>query len=73
MKTITKQEMEELEELYSLGPTQEFNEKLEELTGIEVRPYTGYQYFCGGDYIGDNSTETLDEILQRAYITVGVE
>ena len=48
-----------------------FNELLEEYTGIEVKPYTGYQYFDKvGNYIGDTDYNTLDELLENAHIEI---
>ena len=48
-----------------------FNELLEEYTGIEAKSYTGYQYFDGaGNYIGDTDYNTLDELLENAYIQI---
>ena len=67
---ISYKEFLELCDTRSFGTRDEFHKKLEEY-GIEVKPYTAYQYFdSAGNYIGDS--EYLDErtLLQNAYITI---
>lgn len=67
---ITKSQKRELEEAAILG-SREFYRLLEEYTGIEVRPYTAYQYYDNcGNYIGDSSDSALEDLLEAAYIEV---
>lgn len=69
MAKITKQQYEELKDAYDCDD-QEFVEKLEEYTGITRRSYTAYDYYCGGDYVGNSEKDMLDEILRHAYVEV---
>lgn len=66
---ITQEQFDELNFLQSLD-TKEFNKKLEELLDVEVRPYTSYQYFVGGNYIGDSAEETLNDLLNKMGVEV---
>jgi hypothetical protein len=51
--------------------TKEFNNLLEEYTGIIAKPYTGYQYFDeAGNYIGDSDNYSVHELLKNAYIKI---
>lgn len=39
--------------------------------GITVKPYTGYQFYdAAGNYLGDDGSEDIDDILRRAEIEV---
>ena len=69
MAKITRQQYKEIKEAYETDD-QQFLEKLEEYTGITREPYTSYNYFCGGDYVGNSDNNTLDEILRYAYVEV---
>ena len=43
----------------------------EKLTGIEVKPYTGYQFYdAAGNYLGDDQWDNVDDILRKAEIEV---
>lgn len=71
MKTITREQFEDIEDARQFGTREEFHRLLEEYTGIEARPYTAYQYFDGADnYVGASDEDTVKEILGRAYIRV---
>ena len=71
MKTITREQYEDLKDAQLYGTQEEYHRMLEEYTGIEARPYTAHQYFDGADnYVGDSNEDTLKEILGRAYITI---
>lgn len=51
--------------------TKEFNNLLEEYTGIIAKPYTNYQYFDeAGNYIGDSDNYSVHELLKNAYIKI---
>lgn len=68
---ITRAQFEQLEEAQSLLSTKEYHEMLEELTGIEARPYTGYAYYdSAGNYVGDYSDCDLGDLLKSAYVEV---
>lgn len=71
MTEITKEQLEELEEVRSIGCLSDFNDLLEAYTGIKATPYTAYQYFdSDGNYVGDTDNYTVKEILKSAYIKV---
>ena len=39
--------------------------------GIEVKPYTGYQFYDStGNFLGDDSYDSIDDILRRAEFEV---
>lgn len=68
---ITKEQLEELKDVLSIDGRVKFNNLLEELTGIEARPYTAFDYYDGADnYVGDSSNYTVKELLESAYISV---
>lgn len=70
MNQITKTQLYEIEETAIMG-LQEYNKKLEEVTGIVAKPYTGYSYYdCDGNYIGDSFTSDTTDLLKNAYIEV---
>ena len=70
-KEITKEQLEELEDVLSFDGRKKFNQLLEEITGIEARPYTAYQYYdCADNFVGDSDNYDVREILERAYISV---
>lgn len=69
MQYITKQQLREIRD--SCYDIDEFHNKLEEYTGIQARSYVVYQYFddCG-NYIGDGEENSLEDLLNAAYIEV---
>lgn len=68
---ITKEQLEKLEDVLSFDGRIPFNHLLEELTGIEARPYTAYQYYDGaGNFVGDSDNKDVRELLESAYISV---
>lgn len=69
MTYITKNQLKEIEEAYSYS-LREYHDKLKEYTGIEAIPYESYQYFDVADnFIGD-SNDSLEALLESAYIEV---
>lgn len=69
MTYITKSQLKEIEEA-CYDSIQEFHNKLAKYTGIVARPCTAYQYFDdAGDFIGD-SDDSLEGLLESAYIEV---
>lgn len=71
MREIAKEQLEELEQARSYGCKGDFNDLLEEYTGIEARPYTAFQYYDSADnFVGDSDNYDVREILENAYITV---
>lgn len=66
---ITAKQYDELREAYETDD-QLFVEKLEEYTDITRRSYTAYDYFCGGDYVGNSENDDLIDILRNAYVEI---
>ena len=67
---ITIEQLEELREAESTNRL-EFNELLEEYTGIKAKPYTAFYYEdSAGNWVGDSDNYEVDELLQSAYIEV---
>ena len=70
MFEITRDQLEELEEILSID-RRDFNDLLEEYTGIVAKPYTAFVYYDGaGNWVGDSDTYDVRDILENAYITV---
>jgi hypothetical protein len=71
MNEITKEQLEELEEARSCFCKSDFNDLLEDYTGIKAVPYTAFQYYDSADnFVGDSDNYDVREILENAYITV---
>lgn len=69
MHYITKQQLRGIRD--SCYDIDEFHNKLKKYTGIEARPYTAYQYFDDCEnYIGDSEENSLEDLLNAAYIEV---
>lgn len=70
MFEITKEQLKELEETLSVD-RRDFNDLLEEYTGIVAKPYIGFVYYDSADnWVGDSDNYDVREILENAYITV---
>ena len=70
MSHITIEQLEELREVESTNRL-EFNELLEEYTGIKAKPYTAFYYEDSvGNWVGDSDSCEVNDILDNAYIEV---
>ena len=68
---ITNEQYEELCDSKCWDGKEDFHELLEEMTGIEARPYTGYSYFdSAGNYLGDSTDNSVRDLLNNAYIEI---
>lgn len=67
---ITKEQYNELCESHFYDTREEFHKLLEEITGIEAQEYTGYQYYCLGNYVGDTDNSSVKDLLDNSYIEV---
>ncbi len=68
---ITEDEYQELLDAVEERRPELIIETFEKLTGIVVKPYTGYQFFdAAGNYLGDDNWNDIDEILKEAEIEV---
>lgn len=69
MTYITKSQLEYIDNCLCCS-MDVYHAELERYTGIKARPYTAYQYFDDAEnYIG-NSDNSLEELLESAYIGV---
>jgi hypothetical protein len=67
-KTITKEQLKEIEEAYSFSKEDCFD-LLEEYTGIVVKPYIAYLFYDEvGNCIGDSDNYDIQDLLDNAYI-----
>jgi hypothetical protein len=70
VKTITKEQLKEIEEAYAFSKEDGF-ELLEECTGIVARPYTAYLFYDEADNcVGDSDNYDIRDLLENAYIKV---
>ena len=68
---ITEDQYQELLDAYDERRTSGIVKTFEDLTGIVVKPYTGYQFFdAAGNYLGDDNWNDIREILREAGIEV---
>ena len=68
---ITNEQYIELSESRCWDSKEDFHKLLEEVTGIEARPYTGYSYFdSAGNFIGDSNEVCVRDLLNNAYIEI---
>lgn len=66
---ITKEQYKELNQ--ARFNQEEFNEKLEEILGLEIIPITTYQYYDGESFIGDSYGDyDLKDILKEMFVVV---
>lgn len=72
-KTITKEQLEEIEDAISIhcfdrGAAYAL---LKKYTGIEARPYTAFVFYDEADnWVGDSDNHTIRDLLDNAYITI---
>ena len=70
-RQITRKQLEEIEDARFCCGAKEYNEVLEEITGITAAPYTAYSYYDSDlNYIGDSENSTLDDLMKCAGIEV---
>lgn len=69
--TITKEQLEEIEEAKTWGERQEAYALLEKYTGIKAKPCIIFLFYDDADnYIGDDDNHTIRDLLENAYIDV---
>ena len=69
--TITKAQLEEIEEAKCWGERQEAYALLEKYTGIRAKPYTAWIFYDEADnYVGDSDNYSIRDLLENAYIEV---
>lgn len=68
---ISQDQYQELLDAYDERIPSGIVKTFEDLTGIVVMPYTGYQFFdSAGNYLGDDNWNDIQEILKEAGIEV---
>ena len=68
---ITEDQYQELLDVMTDLRPAEIVRTFENITGIVVKPYTGYQFFDVADnYLGDNGPDSIMDILKNAGIEV---
>ena len=68
---ITEDQYQELLDAYDERRPEGIVKAFDKLTGIVVKPYTGYQFFdTAGNYLGDDNWNDIREILKEAGIEV---
>lgn len=71
MSKITHEQGQLLYDAHMYESRDSFNRKLEEITGIQAKKYTGYQYYdAAGNYVGDSCDCDVRDILSNAYIEI---
>lgn len=70
-KTITREQLEDIEDAYSCSDRNGAYALLKKYTGIEARPYTAFAFYDEADnYVGDSDNHTFRDLLDNAYIEV---
>ena len=68
---ITEDQYQELLDAYDERRTSDIVKTFADITGIVVKPYTGYQFFDAAEnYLGDDNWNSIAEILRDAGIEV---
>ena len=69
--TITREQLDEIQEAYSLNDRETAYALLKEYAGIEAKPYTAWDFYdTAGNYIGDSVNYSFRDLLENAYIDV---
>ena len=70
-RTITKKQLEEIEEAGCWGDRTDAYELLEEYTGIAAKPYTAWNFYDEyGNYVGNSDDYSIRDLIENAYIDV---
>lgn len=69
--TITREQLNEIEEAYSCEDRENAYALLKEYAGIEAKPYTAWDFYdTAGNYLGDSVNYSFRDLLENAYITI---
>ena len=69
--SITKTQLEEINEKYFYESREAGYALLKEYTGIEARPYTAYQFYDeAGNYVGVSENDDFEEMIRNAHIKI---
>lgn len=68
---ITEDQYQELLDVIAECRPEDIVRTFENIAGIVVKPYTGYQFFDVSDnYLGDNGSDSIMDILKNTGIEV---
>ena len=71
VNSITKEQLDEIEEAYFCNDRETAYSLLKEYAGIEAKPYTAWGFYdTAGNYLGDSVNYSFKDLLENAYITV---
>ena len=69
--TITREQLNEIEEAYCCEDKETAHALLKEYVGIEAKPYTAWDFYdTAGNYLGDSVNYSFEDLLENAYITI---
>lgn len=69
--TITREQLDEIQEAYSLNDRETAYALLKEYAGIEAKPYTAWDFYdTAGNYLGDSVNYSFRDLLENAYIEI---
>ena len=70
-KTITKEQLDDIEDAIGCFDKSAAYALLKKYTGIEARPYTAYVFYDEADnFVGDSDNYTIRDLLENACIKV---
>ena len=70
-RTITKEQLEEIEEASCWGYRTDAYALLKEYAGIEAKPYTAWNFYDEYDnYVGNSDDYSIRDLIENAYIDV---
>jgi hypothetical protein len=70
-KTITREQLEEIEDALACFDKGAAYALLKKYTGIEARPYTAFVFYDEADnWVGDSDNYNIRDLLDNAYIKV---
>ena len=69
--TITKEQLEEIEDALSCSDRETAYCLLEEYAGIKAKPYTAWAFYDDvGNWVGNSDDFTIKDLLDNAYIKI---
>lgn len=69
--TITREQLNEIEEAYSCKDRETAYALLKEYAGIEAKPYIAWDFYdTAGNYLGDSVNYSFRDLLENAYIKI---
>ena len=70
-KTITKEQLEEIEDALFCSDRNGAYALLKKYAGIEAKPYTAWDFYDEyGNYVGDSNNYSIRDLIENAYIKI---